>query len=154
MRLWARSFCGAIAADPVKALALFALFADMCFAMTAGVITYDVARGGSPITADLYGPEVHAIPALVWTSIQEKAALAGMLGAMLIASHSRWSWFGAWLGLVGNLILSGLMATLATMAYDAPQGIVMFAMCACCGVPWSLACALLAGLYLAGGCSK
>lgn len=154
MRGWARSFCAAIAADPVKAVALFVLFADMCFAATAGVITYDVVRGGSPITPDLYGARVHAVPALVWTSIQEKAALAGMIGAMLVASHSRWAWFGVWGALIGNLILAGLMGTLAVMAYDAPQGIVMFAMCACCGVPWSLACAFLAGLYLAGGCHK
>lgn len=154
MKVWARSFCAAVSADPVKALALFVLFMDMTFAMASGIISYDVVRGGSPITADLYGPEVHAIPALVWTSIQEKAALSGMLGAVLIASHSRWAWFGGWMALVGNVVLVALFATLASKAFGAPQGIVMFAMCAACGVFWSLACAVLAWLFLAGGCAK
>lgn len=150
-RSWSEAFIASISRDPVKALALLVLFADMCFAATSGIITYDVVRGGSPITPDLYGARVHAITALVWSSVQEKAALMGMIGAMMIASHSRWSVIAGLMVLVGNLVLAGLMTTLAIMAYDAPQGIVMFAMCVACGVPWSLGCAFLAGLYLASG---
>lgn len=131
-----------------KALALFILFADMCFALTSGMITYAVINGGSPITPDLYGPQVHAVPALVWTSLQEKGALLGIVGAMMIASHSRWWRAGAAMAVAGNAGLACLMGLLAYFAQGAPQGIVMFAMCLCCGVPWSIACAISAALIL------
>lgn len=131
-----------------KAWALFILFADMCFALTSGVITYAVITGGSPITPDMYGPQVHAVPALVWTSVQEKGALLGIVGAMMVASHSRWWRAGAVAALIGNILLAALMAMLAYFAHGAPQGIVMFSMCLCCGLPWSIACAICAGAIL------
>lgn len=134
--------------DMRKAMALFVLFADMCFALTSGMITYSVVQGGSPITPDLYGPQVHAIPALVWTSLQEKGAMLGIVGAMMVASHSRWWRAGAVMIVAGNVVLAGLMGLLAWFAQGAPQGIVMFAMCLCCGLPWSTACAICGVMIL------
>lgn len=123
-----------------KILSLFVMFQSGTLATVAGILAYDVIMaGGSPITTELFGPEIHATPALVWTYMQQFAALFAMAGAAAVASQSRWWRAGAGMMIVGNLILAGLMALLAYHARTAPDGIVMFAMCLGAGLPWSMA---------------
>lgn len=123
-----------------KWLAVFGMFQAGTLVLVAGILAYDVIiAGGSPISTDLFGPEVHATPALVWTYIQQFAGLFAMAGASAVASQSRWWRAGAGMMVVGNLLLSWLMALLAFHARTAPDGIVMFAMCLGAGLPWSLA---------------
>jgi hypothetical protein len=123
-----------------KVLALFVMFQAGTLATVAGILAYDVIMaGGSPITTELFGPEVHATPALVWTYAQQFAALFALAGAAAVASQSHWWRAGAGMMVVGNLFLAGLMGLLAYHARTAPDGIVMFAMCLGAGLPWSLA---------------
>lgn len=123
-----------------KLLAIFAMFESATLATVAGILAYDVIMaGGSPITEELFGPEVHATPALVWTYVQQAAALLAFMGAGAVASQSRWWRAGCVLMIAGNLVLAGLMVLLAYHARTAPDGIVMFAMCLGAGLPWSLA---------------
>lgn len=121
-----------------KALAIMALVLGACFAAVSGVLTSNIISGGSPITPDLYGEEIYATPALVWTAMQEKAALIQMAGAMMIASHSRWWRVGAVMVTIGGAGLAYLMGTLAYYAAHAPQGIVIYAMCLGFGLPVAL----------------
>lgn len=129
-----------------KVLAIIVMVTGACFAAVSGILTSNIATGGNPITPDLYGPEIHATPALVWTSLQEKAALIMMAGAMMVASHSRWWRTGAVLIFIGGAALAYLMGTLTYYAANAPQGIVMFAMCLGFGLP---AAAISSGIGVA-----
>lgn len=123
-----------------KWLAIFVMFMSGTLATVAGILSYDIIMaGGSPITRDLFGPEVHATPALVWTHMQEIAALVAFMGAGTVASQSNWWRLGAGMILVGSLCLAALMSLLLYHARTAPDGIVMFAMCLGAGLPWSLA---------------
>ena len=123
-----------------KWLAIFVMFQSATLVLPAGILAYDVIMaGGSPITTDLFGPEVHATPALAWTYIQQFSGLMAFGGAAAVASQSRWWRVGAGMMFVGNALLLALMATLAYHARTAPDGIVMFAMCFGSGAPWAFA---------------
>lgn len=123
-----------------KWLAIFVMFMSGTLATVAGILSYDIIMaGGSPITPALFGPEVHATPALVWTHMQEISALIAFMGAGTVASQSNWWRLGAGMMVIGSLLLAALMALLAYHARSAPDGIVMFAMCLGAGLPWSLA---------------
>jgi hypothetical protein len=118
-----------------KALGIIVMVTGACFAAVSGILTSNIATGGNPITPDLYGPEIYATPALVWTSLQEKAALLMMVGAMMVASGSRWWRVGAVMICLGGAGLAYLMGTLTYYAANAPQGIVIYAMCLGFGLP-------------------
>ena len=45
------------------------------------IFAVPVFLGGSPVTPDLYGPTVYAIPALVWCAFQIFAGILVMVGA-------------------------------------------------------------------------
>ena len=132
-----------------KVLALVVMALGMCFAAVSGILTSNIMAGGSPITPDLYGPEIYATPALVWTGMQEKAALVMIVGAMLVASHSRWWMVGAVLIVLGGAALAYLMGTLVYYAAAAPQGIVIYAMCLGFGLPAALGCSAVgSGIFV------
>lgn len=118
-----------------KVLAIIVMVIGACFVAVAGILTSNIATGGNPITPDLYGPEIYATPALVWTALQEKAALVMMAGAMMVASQSRWWLLGSVLICIGGAALAFLMGTLTYYAANAPQGIVIYAMCLGFGLP-------------------
>ena len=110
-----------------KVLALFVMFESATLALVAGILAYDViVAGGSPITTNLFGPEIHATPALVWTYIQQFSALIAMAGGAAVASQSRWWRAGAGMAVVGNLLLVGLMGLLAYHARTAPDGVAPY----------------------------
>lgn len=126
-------------ADTRLILAIVVMFADACFATMAAGFGYDVWRGGSPITPELYGEQVYAIPALVWIGIQEKSALLAFGGAMMVASAGRWMRTGAICAAVGNGLLLTLFAVFCWLSADASMGRLMFYLCLCCGLPMTAA---------------
>lgn len=69
-----------------------------------------VMTGGSPVTPELYGPLVYAIPAKVWISVQLTCALIACVGAA-----RRWPVVAA-LGGSGVSAVLGLLAVLAVTA--------------------------------------
>lgn len=69
----------------------------------------DVAVGGSPITPEIYGPWVYAIPALVWVAIQASAAVLGILGVLM-------QWYR--LTSFAGMMLATHMAAIAGLALD------------------------------------
>lgn len=78
-----------------------------------------VLRGGSPVTADTYGPIFYAIPALVWVVAQLAISLVAVFGAMLV--WPRTAAIGA--ALVGMLL--AFFAGAAILA-GAPGTILVF----------------------------
>ena len=118
-----------------KVLSIIVMVVGACFASVSGIMVDNIISGGNPITADLYGPEIYATPALVWVGAQSVAAVVMMVGAMLVASQSRWWGAGAVLIIVGGTWLSTLMITLVYYAANAPQGILIYSMCLGFGLP-------------------
>ena len=80
-----------------------------------------VLLGGSPIGADLYGPVVHAVPALVWVAIQASGSLMAMVGAILRNK------IGGAMLLVGSVIVAILYGFFAAAASMAAQGVLLHA---------------------------
>lgn len=97
------------------ALALwFACLALM--AMDFGVV---VLRGGSPITAEIYGPSVYAFPAMAWVAVQFFIAATGVLG-LAFKGKLRATLFA-----VSGFGLGILFAVFVFMAGQAPAGSVL-----------------------------
>lgn len=129
-----------------KLLALFVMFEAGTLATVAGILSYDIIiGGGEPITAATFGPQVGAIPSLVWTHVQEIAALTAFMGAGMVASQSNWWRLGAGMIVIGNLMLAALMALLTYHSHHAPEGGLVFAMCLGAGLPWALFGAVIGG---------
>lgn len=122
-----------------KWLAFFGMFAAATLAMVAGILQYDIAYGGQPITPAQFGPRILEAPGLVWVDLQIALALCAMVGASAVAGESRWHRLGVVMMFAGFGGLAILMALLAHFARAAPDGMVMFAMCLGAGVPWSVA---------------
>lgn len=80
-----------------------------------------VVAGGSPITPEVYGPMVYAIPALAWVSLQAGASLIGLSGVLLKGRLRAAAY------LLGAIILLTLFSAFAIMAQSAPQGSVLAA---------------------------
>lgn len=78
-----------------------------------------VLRGGSPVTADTYGPVVYAIPAMVWVAAQLAISIIAVAGAVLL--RPRMAAIGA--GMVG--LLMAFFAGAAILA-GAPGTILVF----------------------------
>lgn len=95
-----------------------ALFFGGC-AVVPMIFAVVVALGGSPVTPELYGPVVHAIPAAAWIVAQFALAGAAATGAAL-----RWPRVAA----AGALGVAALMAFFAAAALLAgPAGTLLVA---------------------------
>lgn len=82
-----------------------------------------VLVGGSPMTPEIYGPAVYAIPAWIWAMIQVSAQMIGAVGACLRGRRG-----GAMLIISGALILP-LYALLGAAASMTGQGTIVTAAC-------------------------
>lgn len=96
---------------------------DLSFLLMAAGFGSDVAMGGSPITPELYGPEVYAIPALTWVAIQAVSAILGGAGALMVSSGLARS--GAALCGFGNTVLSALFLLFGMMSARAEMGALL-----------------------------
>ena len=79
------------------------------------------AAGQNPVTEDLFGPRVYAIPGWVWALWQGGFASIACLGAM------RGDRLGAWMLLVGSLCLAAMFLSFAFLAGEAPRGLIVVA---------------------------
>jgi len=104
----------------VKYWAVFALghAALMMMSVHVGVV---VGFGGSPITPELYGPAVYAIPALYWVLAQFGGAAVSLVGAVVGARC------GAWFLIAGGCISIPFFSLLAAASSMAGQGIIVSA---------------------------
>jgi hypothetical protein len=76
--------------------------------------------GGTPVTPEIYGPQVYEIPALAWAGAQCGLGVAGIVGAV---RPSRW------LAVVGGLGLAFLFIFFAAMALQAGStGVLLVSM--------------------------
>lgn len=122
-------------------LALFHLgLLLMAMAFGAQVLTY-----GTPITPELYGPYVYAIPAMMWVSIQSVASLSAFVGAVMGGK------IGAGLAAIGGFASAILYSGFAIMALAADSGTLVASGSLFITAPMSGATALVAGLHLLGG---
>lgn len=99
--------------------AIGAFFLGLMFmALDFGAV---VLSGGSPITPEVYGHAVYAIPAVSWVGIQITFCVLGMLG--VLASGC----LRSWLFIIGGSGCLLLFSMFAIMALGAPQGSVLAA---------------------------
>lgn len=85
-------------------------------AAMGGWVGAEVALNGSPVTPDVYGDVVFAVPALMWAGAQVFLALLAAVG---FATRKR--------GMAGfgSAGLTVLLSFFAVMAMDAPSGAVL-----------------------------
>ena len=82
---------------------------------------YSVFRGGSPITPELYGPAIMAVPALVWAGLQLVGSIASIFGAWLRDRR------GAILLIVGSVASCALYGFFAVAASMQAEGLWLMA---------------------------
>jgi hypothetical protein len=102
-----------------------------------------VLKGGTPITEDTYGPQVFAIPALVWSAAQIAICLPAVLGF----------WFRIrWLAFGGSVLMALFLGMFAVMASGAPESTLLQAVCLLWGGPlaWLGAMSCYAGVRNVG----
>lgn len=98
-----------------------------------------VIKGGTPITENVYGPEVFAIPALVWSGAQIALCLPAVLGF----------WFRVrWMAFVGSLSIALFLGMFAALAQGAKEATLLQAVCLFWGGP--LACLGAMTCYFGG----
>ncbi len=86
-------------------------------AVAASVFAAVVAMGGSPITPEIYGPLVYALPAWAWVAIQMVICVGGGISACARKQ---------WMTLFFAICFTLLMITFALMAIQAgATGIIM-----------------------------
>ena len=95
-----------------------------------------VIKGGSPVTPEIYGALVWAIPALVWVGLQLSISLIALTGAAMNMPR---------VTCIGATLVASLMAFFAAAAILAGAGgtILVFGAGGWVG-PVSLACAVVA----------
>lgn len=94
-----------------------------CYHMTyvswALALTFRTMQHGSPVTPELYGPLVYAIPAFVWFAAQMLSSIICVIGA----------WFGGRWGMriviVGGAAQSIVFGFFAKAAGDASLGVIV-----------------------------
>lgn len=94
-------------------------FAHLGLLMMALDFGLEVALGGSPITPEIYGPAVYAMPALGWVALQVGGSALALLGSFF-SGRKR-----AVLFLIGGIMSGLLYAAFTSMAASAAQGSVL-----------------------------
>jgi hypothetical protein len=107
-------------------------FGHGALAMMALHIGLVVALGGSPITPELYGPAVYAVPAVYWVAAQITGAGVSICGALIGGRR------GAWLLVAGGCISIPFFALLAAASSMAGQGIIVNAGAVWLVLPFSI----------------
>lgn len=98
-----------------------------------------VLLGGSPVTPELYGPAVYAIPAIVWAGAQFGGAAISCAGAMMGRR-------GAGLLLAGGSLSLPFYAFLAAASSMSGQGVIVTA-----GAIWVVLPTVIASIIAAMG---
>jgi hypothetical protein len=113
--------------------------------LMAQAFGFQVLKSGSPITPELYGPYVYAIPALVWVSIQTVSSSAAFIGAVMGGR------VGATLCALGAFASGTLYSGFAIMSLAAESGTLVASGSLFVTAPMSFATALIAGMHIFGG---
>ena len=121
---------------------IFAL--HLCLTIMGAAFMFEVLRGGSPITPELYGARVHAIDAWIWAAFQVAACGVAATGA-LVGGRG-----GAAMVIIGGLASAAMFAFFARMAMEAPQGTLAFFGSAFLTTPLSTLSGVSAYNYLRG----
>lgn len=87
-----------------------------------------VIKGGTPMTENVYGPEVFAIPALVWSGAQIAICLPAVVGFSLRIR---------WLAFAGSLLMVLFLGMFAALAQGAKEATLLQAVCLFWGGPLS-----------------
>jgi len=110
----------------------FAIFHAGLF-MVAAQFAVTILIGGSPMTPEIYGPAVYAVPAWVWAAAQmggEALCVAGAVmrgrtgGALLLAGAAMVLPFYAFLGAVASFAGQGVIVTAACLWLTAPGAVL------------------------------
>lgn len=120
------------------AIAMFH-FGCLAMALSFGIV---VLKGGSPVTPELYGPRVYAIPALAWAGFQICGSALGGLGAVIGGR------LGAAICLMGSSIAALMYCTLAALALEAPHGTLVASGSMFLTAPLSVVSAVVSGRFL------
>ena len=83
--------------------------------------TTTIAAGNNPVTPELYGPAVYAIPALFWSLMQATTCAITALGCAMGGKH------GALIAVVGGAPALLLFTLLWVLALEAEQGTLVVA---------------------------
>jgi len=95
-------------------------------AMTAAIFGHEGAAGGSPVTPEMYGPAVYAVPAVVWIAVQFSFGAIAALGCWM-----RWRMVAGVAGMGTTVLLAffavaslqaeaGTLLTAGTLGWLAP----------------------------------
>ena len=104
-----------------------------------------VLRGGAPVTPELYGPAVYAIPALAWVAVQLLGSLMAAAGAI------KGGYLGAWICVAGSAVSTVLHATFAVLSQMAEHGTLLSAGSVFLTTPLSAASGMIALRYALRG---
>lgn len=114
-------------------------------AMIAASFGAVVLKNGTPVTPELYGAAVYAVPALVWVAIQLSSTIMAAIGAAIGGKS------GAWVCMFGAAVAGLLFAALAVMGTNAgATGTLVVSGCAFVMSPLSMASFLICVGYLRG----
>ncbi len=112
----------------------FNRYAPIYVVITAGPIAMAiwfaaiVMYGGSPITEGVYGPEVHRVPAIVWSAAQIAVCLPATVGFLFRIR---------WLAFIGSFSMGAFLAMFAVLSMGAPEATLLQAICLLWGGPIS-----------------
>lgn len=101
-----------------------------------------VSHGGSPVTPELYGPAVYAMPALAWVGMQIASSVLVIFGA-----YKRGK-LGAWCIIIGGSFGFAMYSAFAVLAQKASQGTLVQGASTFVTAPASFMVVLLAVRYL------
>jgi len=93
---------------------------------------------GSPVTAELYGPAVYAVPALVWAGGQIGGAVLSILGALI------WGRVGMFVMAFGGVLSLAFYGALAALSSYTAQGLIAQAGALGVGAPGAAITTILA----------
>lgn len=111
------------------------------FALMGWAYLSMILRGDNPVTEDLFGPAVYAIPGWFWASYQGAFGTLAAGGAIVGGTG------GAKATLIGASALSLEFFAFAALAGEAAQGTIVVLGSAFVTLPGAITCAL----YAAGG---
>lgn len=98
-------------------------FFHLLLAFVALHFAVTLAIGGSPMTPEIYGPAVYAIPAWVWAGVQVIAEIIASVGAAIRGRK------GAAMVISGCVIILPFYALLGAAASLTGQGTIVTAAC-------------------------
>lgn len=104
-----------------------------------------ILRGENPVTQDLFGPYVYAVPGWFWASYQ------GTCGTVAALGCTRGGKAGALIALLGSCGLVVQFSVFSALATEAANGTIIVIGSAFISLPGALVCAVISGTRVRHG---